>query len=280
MLWCGGGEVASLPSVFARIASLLAPHAEPNPVARSTRWGGGARGKEGGARRGHLGIPSATWLRLRLFHSGSRRQAITDDRPWWQGREAPQTSRMTRRPANNRTALKMMCSVTWLSPKRLREEGTAGGRWCKIDNAGLQASCRLLVMCVKTWAGTQQTLVKIIHLSTSNTLLDKVIWVSGKPLSKEWRDVSMWNTNRTVTWHSFRCVSSSSCFSSLKNGSVRQTRKTSDPEGRSCVINPHLKWRYPSNVLVSTMSEGKKCPRWCCNSVILHYLQLTWATKS
>lgn len=68
MLCCGSVEVASSPSIFARLASLLAPHAEPNPVVWLTQWGGGLREK-GGAQQGHLGIPSATRLWLRLFHS-------------------------------------------------------------------------------------------------------------------------------------------------------------------------------------------------------------------
>ncbi len=147
MLWRGSVELASLPSVFARLASLLAPHAEPNPVVRWTRWVGGGSGKEGGARQGHLGIPSATRLWLRLFRSGSLQRAITDDRPWWQGQEAPQTSRMTWRPANNRMLLEMMSSITWLSPKRWREEGTEGGWRPKIGfvYAGLQGSCWLFI---------------------------------------------------------------------------------------------------------------------------------------
>lgn len=152
MLQCASVEAKASPSISARLASLMAPHAEPNPVVWPTQWegrrGGGGSGREGGAQRGHLGIPSATRLWLRLFRSGSLQRAITDDRPWRQGREAPQTSRVTRCPAKNRMLLKMMSLVTWISPKRWREEWTEREWWYEIFfvYGGRRRSCLQLLI--------------------------------------------------------------------------------------------------------------------------------------
>lgn len=52
----------------------------------------GGSGKEGGARRGHLGVPSATWLWLRLVGTGSLQRAIMDDRPDDRARGSPDVS--------------------------------------------------------------------------------------------------------------------------------------------------------------------------------------------
>lgn len=74
-------EVASLPSIFPRISILLAPCGEPNPAVGWMQGRGVGKAWGGGAGRGHLGIPSATWLWLRLFRPGNLQRAITDDRP-------------------------------------------------------------------------------------------------------------------------------------------------------------------------------------------------------
>lgn len=51
---------------------------------------------------------------------------------------------MTWRPANNRMLFKMMSSVTWLSPKRCREEGTEG-RWISKNKFCLCRTTKIML---------------------------------------------------------------------------------------------------------------------------------------
>lgn len=57
MLWCGSVKEASLPSVFARLASLLALHAQPNPM-----YGRCSACVCGGARVETVALGEAIWV--------------------------------------------------------------------------------------------------------------------------------------------------------------------------------------------------------------------------